>query len=132
MVGEMKHAIQSHAAPAAVGPYSQAIEDGGWILCSGQIGLDAATGKLIEGGIENETRRVMENLRAVLTAAGAGWEDVLKTTIFLTDLNDFEVVNRIYSEHFEQPYPARSTVQVAALPRGARVEIEAIARRPGV
>lgn len=125
----MKRTIQTHAAPAAVGPYSQAIEQDGWIFCSGQIGLDAATGKLVADGIEAETRRVMENLREVLAAAGAHLHDVVKTTIFLIDLKDFETVNRIYSEHFEQPYPARSTVQVAALPRGARVEIEAIARR---
>lgn len=127
----MKRAIQTSAAPAAVGPYSQAIEHDGWIFCSGQIGLDVGSGKLVEGGIEAETRRVMENLREVLLAAEASLADVVKTTIFLTDLKDFEVINRIYSEHFEQPYPARSTVQVAALPRGARVEIEAIARRPG-
>lgn len=125
----MKHAIQSHAAPAAVGPYSQAIELDGWIFCSGQIGLDATTGKLVEGGIEVEMRRVMENLREVLDAADARLADVIKTTIFLTDLKDFDTVNRIYSEHFEQPYPARSTVQVSALPRSARVEIEVIARR---
>lgn len=125
---DMKRAIQTHAAPAAVGPYSQAIEQDGFIFCSGQIGLDAGSGRLIEGGIEAQTRRVIENLREVLHAAGASLRDVVKTTIFLTDLTDFETVNRIYSEHFEQPYPARSTVQVAALPRGARVEIEAIAR----
>jgi 2-iminobutanoate/2-iminopropanoate deaminase len=127
----MKRAIKTHAAPAALGPYSQAIENDGWIFCSGQIGLDSASGKLVTGGIEAETRRVLENLREVLMAADASLEDVVKTTIFLIDLNDFEVVNRIYSEHFEQPCPARSTVQVAALPRGARVEIEAIARRSG-
>jgi 2-iminobutanoate/2-iminopropanoate deaminase len=125
----MKRAIQTHAAPAALGPYSQAIENDGFIFCSGQIGLDAGSGKLAAGGIEVETRRVMENLREVLDAAGAGLDDIVKTTIYVIDLGDFEVVNRIYSEHFEQPYPARSTVQVAALPRGARVEIEAIARR---
>jgi 2-iminobutanoate/2-iminopropanoate deaminase len=125
----MKRAIQTHAAPAAVGPYSQAIENDGWIFCSGQIGLESGSGKLVSNGIEAETRRVLENLREVLLAADASLGDVVKTTIFLTDLKDFEVVNRIYSEHFEQPYPARSTVQVAALPRGARVEIEAIARR---
>jgi 2-iminobutanoate/2-iminopropanoate deaminase len=128
----MKRAIQTHAAPAAVGPYSQAIEADGWIFCSGQIALEVGSGRLVAGGIETETRRVMENLREVLDAAGASLRDVVKTTIFLTDLDDFEVVNRVYSEHFEQPYPARSTVQVAALPRGARVEIDAIARRSGV
>jgi 2-iminobutanoate/2-iminopropanoate deaminase len=124
----VKRSIQSDAAPAAIGPYSQAIEQDGWIFCSGQIGLDPGSGKLVEGGIEAETRRVMENLREVLGAAGASLRGVVKTIIFLTDLKDFETVNRIYGEHFEQPYPARSTVQVAALPRGARVEIEAIAR----
>ncbi|MGO9056854.1 MAG: RidA family protein [Candidatus Binataceae bacterium] len=125
----MKHAIETHAAPAAVGPYSQAIEHDGWIFCSGQIALDAGSAKLVAGGIEVETRHILENLREILVAAGCGLNDVVKTTIFLSDLKDFEVVNRVYSEHFEQPYPARSTVQVAALPRGARVEIEAIARR---
>lgn len=128
----MKRAVQTHAAPAAVGPYSQAIEHDGWIYCSGQVALDASSAKLVVGGIEVETRRVLENLREVLIAAGCGLNNVVKTTIFLSDLKDFEVVNRIYSEHFEQPYPARSTVQVAALPRGARVEIEAIARRPSL
>jgi 2-iminobutanoate/2-iminopropanoate deaminase len=127
----MKRAIQTKSAPAAIGPYSQAIELEGWIFCSGQIGLDAASGQLVGGGIEAETRRVLENLREVLVAAGASLRDAVKTTIFLIDLKDFEVVNRIYSEHFEPPYPARSTVQAAALPRGARVEIEAIAHRPG-
>jgi 2-iminobutanoate/2-iminopropanoate deaminase len=125
----VKSAIQTHAAPAAVGPYSQAIEQDGWIFCSGQIGLDPGSGKMVAGGVEAETRRIMENLREVLGAAGANLRDVVKTTIFLLDLGDFDTVNRIYSEHFEQPYPARSTVQVAAPPRGARVEIEAIAYR---
>lgn len=125
----MKTGIQTHAAPAAIGPYSQAIEVDGWIFCSGQIGLDAASGRLMEGGVEPETRRVLENLREVLGAAGASLRDVVKTTIFLSDLKDFDVVNRIYGEHFQTPYPARSTVQAAALPRGARVEIEVVARR---
>jgi 2-iminobutanoate/2-iminopropanoate deaminase len=128
----MKRAIQTHAAPSAVGPYSQAVEIDGWIFCSGQIGLEAgSSGRLVTDGIEAETRRVLENLREVLAAAGANLRDVIKTTIFLTDLKDFDVVNRIYSEHFEQPYPARSTVQVPALPRGAHVEIEAIAHPSG-
>lgn len=125
----MKRAIQTDAAPAAVGPYSQAVEQDGWIFCSGQIGLETASGRLVTGGIEAEIRRALENLREVLGATDLGLKDVVKTTIFLTDLTDFEIVNRIYGEHFEQPYPARSTVQAAALPRGARVEIEAIARR---
>jgi len=128
-VTKVKKAIQAHGAPAAVGFYSQAIETAGLVFCSGQIALDSATGKLVEGGIEHETRRLMANLRAVLNEAGLGFDDVVKTTIFLLALKDFEVVNGIYGEHFDPPYPARSTVQVAALPRGARVEIEAIAIR---
>lgn len=125
----MKQALESHGAPAAIGPYSQAIECGGWVFCSGQIGLEPGSGSLVTGGIEAETRRALENLRAVLAAAGLSLNDVVKTTIFLADLADFELVNRIYGEHFKAPYPARSTVQAAALPRRARVEIEALARR---
>jgi 2-iminobutanoate/2-iminopropanoate deaminase len=125
----MKRAIQSKQAPAAIGPYSQAIENGALVFCSGQIGLDPAAGTIVAGGIEVETRRVLENLRSVLAEAGLALKDVVKTTIFLADLADFEVVNRVYGEHFEAPYPARSTVQVAALPRKARIEIEAVAMR---
>jgi len=125
----MKKAVETHAAPAAIGPYSQAVVDGDLIFCSGQIGIDPASGKMVDGGIEAETRRVLENLREVLSAAGLTLTHVVKTTVFLVSLADFETVNRIYGEHFEGPYPARSTVQVAALPRHARVEIEAIARR---
>ncbi len=119
--------ISTSSAPAAIGPYSQAIENHGLVYCSGQIGLDPRSGTLVEGGVEAETRRALENLRAVLAAAGLGFGDIVKTTIFLADLADFDVVNRIYGEHLSAPYPARSTVQVAALPRKARVEIEAIA-----
>jgi 2-iminobutanoate/2-iminopropanoate deaminase len=126
----MKHAIQSGQAPSAIGPYSQAIDTGATVFCSGQIGLDPVSGAIVAGGIEIETRRVMDNIRAVLAEAGLGLKDVVKTTIFLVDLGDFEIVNRIYGEHFEAPYPARSTVQVTALPRKARIEIEAIAIRP--
>jgi 2-iminobutanoate/2-iminopropanoate deaminase len=122
-------AIETRGAPAAIGPYSQAIEDNGTVFCSGQIAIDPASGRMAEGGIEVETRRVLENLRELLDAAGLGLHDVVKTTIFLVDLADFETVNRIYGEHFSAPYPARSTVQVVALPRRARVEIEASARR---
>lgn len=125
----MKNPIQTEHAPAALGPYSQAIELNGSIFCSGQIGLEPGSGKLVEGGIEAETRRVLENIRAILAAAGLTLADVVSTTIFLIDLNDFEAVNRIYSEHFSAPYPARSTVQVAALPRKARIEITAMASR---
>jgi 2-iminobutanoate/2-iminopropanoate deaminase len=125
----MKKHIETKSAPAAIGPYSQAIDEGELVFCSGQIGLDPASGKLLEGGIEPQTRRVLDNLRAILSAAGLSLKDVVKTSIFLIDLKDFETVNRVYGEHFSAPYPARSTVQVAALPRAARIEIEAIARR---
>lgn len=125
----MKKQIVTNQAPAAIGPYSQAIESDGLVFCSGQIALDHRSGQLISGGIEAEVRCAMGNLTEVLRAAGLGLGDVVKTTIFLLDLGDFTIVNRIYGEHFEAPCPARSTVQVAALPRGARVEIEAIARR---
>ena len=121
--------IQTSSAPAAIGPYSQATEQQGWVFCSGQIGLDPKSGALVAGGIEAETRRALENLREVLAQAGLGFHDVVKTTIFLAELGDFDVVNRIYGEHFSAPYPARSTVQAAALPRKARVEIEAIAMK---
>jgi 2-iminobutanoate/2-iminopropanoate deaminase len=125
----MKKAVETHAAPSAIGPYSQGVVDGDLIFCSGQIGIDPASGKMVDGGIEVETRRVLENLREVLLAAGFTLAQVVKTTVFLISLADFDTVNRIYGEHFEAPYPARSTVQVAALPRQARVEIEAMARR---
>jgi 2-iminobutanoate/2-iminopropanoate deaminase len=125
----MKKAVETYAAPMAIGPYSQAVVHGDLIFCSGQIGIDPASGALAEGGIEAETRRVLDNLREVLSAAGFKLTDVVKTTVFLVSLADFETVNRIYGEHFSAPYPSRSTVQVSALPRHARVEIEAIAHR---
>jgi len=125
----MSRAIETRGAPGAIGPYSQAIESNGMVFCSGQIALDPQTGAIVEGGIKAQTRRALENLRAVLAGAGLTFSDVVKTTLFLVDLADFNSVNEIYSEHFTAPYPARSTVQVAALPRGARVEIEAIAIR---
>lgn len=115
-------------APAAIGPYSQAIEIDGFVFCSGQLGLDPATGQLLEG-VEAQTERALLNLEAVLAAAGLTTADVAKTTIFLADLANFSQVNAIYGRHMVEPTPARSTVQVAALPRDALVEIEAIARR---
>ncbi len=125
----MKAPVSTPEAPEAIGPYSQAVEAHGartlWL--SGQIPLDPATGQLVPGGIEEQTRRVMENLRAVLAAAGASFDDVVKTTIFLTDLADFARVNEVYGRCFAAAPPARATVQVAALPRGARVEIDAVA-----
>jgi 2-iminobutanoate/2-iminopropanoate deaminase len=123
----VKTSIHTRHAPAAIGPYSQAVEQRGMVFCSGQIGLDPASGALVEGGIEFETRRVLQNLGEVLAGAGLDFVDVVKTTIFMIDLAEFEIVNRVYGEHFVPPYPARSTVQVAALPRNARIEIDAIA-----
>ncbi|HYD47680.1 MAG TPA: RidA family protein [Terriglobales bacterium] len=123
----MKSVIESSAAPQAIGPYSQAIRSGQWLFCSGQIPLDPSSGQIVAGGIEAETEQVMANLKAVLAAAGAGFSQVVRTTIYLADLADFARVNEIYGRYFEAPFPARATVGVAALPRGARVEIDAIA-----
>ena len=123
-----RRAISTAGAPGAVGPYSQGIISDGLLFTAGQAALDPTSGALVEGGIEPETERVMDNLTAVLDAAGCGWDDVLKTTIFLVDMGDFATVNAIYGRYVSDPPPARSTVGVAALPKGARVEIEAIAR----
>ena len=125
----MKKVIETRHAPAAIGPYSQAIESGDTVFLSGQIGLDPKSGKLVSGGIGRETRQVLDDIREVLRAAGLGFDDVVKTTIFLVNLADFEIVNGVYGEHFTEEFPARSTVQVAALPRGALIEIEVIAKR---
>lgn len=125
-----KTAITSDRAPQAIGPYSQAVKAGELVFCSGQIPLDPATGELVAGGIEAQTAQVLKNLVEVLGAAGAGWNDVVKTTIYLTDLNDFAVVNRVYGEVVGSVPPARATVQVAALPKGAAVEIDAVAHVP--
>jgi 2-iminobutanoate/2-iminopropanoate deaminase len=119
--------IHTDAAPKAIGPYSQAIVAGNLIFTSGQIPLDPATQQLVTGDIRAQTERVMENLGAVLQAAGAGFAQVVKSTIFLADLADFAIVNEVYGKRFPSNPPARSTVQVAALPKGAKVEIELIA-----
>lgn len=125
-----RETIHTVAAPEAIGPYAQAIAAGGYVFTSGQIGLDPSNGQLVDGGVDAQTRQVMANLAAVLAAAGLTFADVVKTTIFLIDMNDFAAVNAVYGESFEDaPKPARSTVAVAALPRGARVEIEAVALR---
>jgi 2-iminobutanoate/2-iminopropanoate deaminase len=122
-----KQIISTDRAPAAVGPYSQAVKVGDFIYTAGQIPLEPQTGSLVEGGIEAQTRQVMQNLAAVLEAAGSSLTQVVKTTIFVTDIQDFATVNQIYGSFFTDRPPARSTVQVAALPLGARVEIEAVA-----
>lgn len=123
----MKKVIATADAPAAVGPYSQAVAVGPTLYCAGQIPLDPATGEPVGGEIEAQTRQVLKNLGAVLRANGMDFSNVVKTTIFLTDLADFAAVNAIYAETFQAPFPARSTVQVARLPKEAKVEIEAIA-----
>ena len=120
--------VSTAGAPAAIGPYSQAIAIDGLLFCSGQLGLDPATGELVEG-VEAQAERSLRNLSAVLDAAGLGWADVVKTTVFLADMADFAAVNAVYARFMPDPPPARSTVQVAALPKGGLVEIEAIARR---
>jgi 2-iminobutanoate/2-iminopropanoate deaminase len=123
----MKTPIATSKAPAAVGPYSQAVLSGGTLYCAGQIPLDPATGQLVSGNIAVQTSRVLDNLGAVLEAAGMSAANVVKTTVFLTDLGDFAEMNEVYAKFFQVPCPARSTVQVAALPKGAQVEIEAVA-----
>lgn len=123
----MKQAISTSAAPAALGPYSQAIQAGGLIFLSGQVPIDPAAGSVVEGGIQEQTRQSLTNLRAVLNEAGAGMDAVVKTTVFLKSMDDFAAMNEVYAQFFQQPYPARSAVQVARLPKEALVEIEAIA-----
>ena len=124
----MKEAVTTTAAPAAIGPYSQATVSGQVVYTSGQIPL-LPDGSLLEGDVTAQARQVLENLKAVLTAAGSGLERVLKTTVFLKDMDDFAAMNAVYAEYFTEPHPARSTVQVARLPRDVRVEIEAVAER---
>lgn len=128
----MKRPIVSENAPRAIGPYSQAIavNGGEMIFCSGQIGLDPKTGEMVKGGVESEARRVLENLRAVLAAADATMDHVVRSTIYLTDLADFQRVGEIYGSFFSGSPPARVTIGVASLPKGAKVEIDAIAVRP--
>jgi len=120
--------VKTQAAPAAVGPYSQAVVVDGTVYTAGQVGMDPEQGRLVEGGVEAETRRVLANLQAVLEAAGSDLGRVVKTTIYLADIADFQKVNAVYAEAFGDHRPARSTVQAGALPLGARVEIDAVAR----
>ncbi|HEV8194131.1 MAG TPA: RidA family protein [Ktedonobacterales bacterium] len=121
--------ISTSSAPGAIGPYSQAIVTGDFVFASGQVALDPATGQLIEGDIQAQTRRALENLSAVLQAAGSSFADVAKTTVFLTSMSNFGPMNEVYAEYFTGDPPARSTVAVAELPRNALVEIEAVALR---
>jgi len=125
----LTRAVQTDRAPQAIGPYSQALDAGNLLFLSGQIGLDPASGTLVGGGTTAETEQVLKNLASVLAAAGLGFEHVVRTTIYLVDLADFATVNDIYARYVREPYPARATVGVATLPRGARVEIDAIALR---
>lgn len=125
-----KRAIQPENGPVAVGPYSPAVRVGDWVFCSGQIPLDPKTGQLVQGSIVEQTRQCLENLKAVLAEAGLELKHVVKTTVFMTDLSQFPAMNEVYAQYFEEPYPARSTVQVGALPKGALVEIEAVALAP--
>jgi 2-iminobutanoate/2-iminopropanoate deaminase len=121
--------VRSEAAPQALGPYSQGVLSGQLLFVSGQLGLEPSTGTLVEGGVVAQTARVLDNLLAVIQAAGFTSRDIVKTTIYVTDLGDFQAINEIYGRYFEEPYPARATVEVAALPKGASVEIDAIAAR---
>ncbi len=121
-----KQIISTANAPAAIGVYSQAVRVGNTIWISGQIPLDPATKELVAGGIDAQIRRVFDNLKAIVSAAGASFDDVVKATVFLTDLSHFALVNKIMAEYFREPYPARAAVGVAALPRGAEIEVECI------
>lgn len=123
-----RRVISTEDAPEAIGPYSQGVIADGWLYTAGQIGLHPDTGEFVEGGVEAEARRALSNLAAVLEAADLGFGDVVKTTVYLADMDDYGAVNEIYGEHFGAPYPARSAVEAAALPRGARVEVELVAR----
>ncbi len=128
-MGQELRVITTEGAPKVIGPYSQAIVSGDLIFCAGQVGLDPKTGELVSGDIREQTRRALDNLAAVLAAAGSGLDRVTKTTVFLSDLAEFGAMNEVYAERFGAHRPARSTVPVGALPRGSRVEIECIAVR---
>src|SRR5215467_11296167 len=123
----MRERVQTDGAPKAIGPYSQAIKTNGLVFCSGQVALDPATGQVIEGGIREQTERVMRNLAAVLEAAGSSLQQAIKTTVFLADLGDFSEMNEVYGSFFSEPPPARSTVQVSRLPKDVKIEVDVIA-----
>jgi 2-iminobutanoate/2-iminopropanoate deaminase len=122
-----KRAVESADAPKAIGPYSQAIVANGFVFTAGQIGSDPKTGTLVEGGIVEQTEQTLKNLSAVLKASNSSFDNAVKVTVFLADMNDFAKMNEVYAKYFKAPFPARSTVQVARLPRDAKVEIEVIA-----
>jgi 2-iminobutanoate/2-iminopropanoate deaminase len=122
-----KESVITNKAPKAIGPYSAGIVVGNLVYTAGQLGIIPETGEIISGGIEAETRQALDNISAILVAAGTSLSNVVKTTVFLRDINDFTKMNNIYAEYFNSPYPARSTIQVAALPKGGAIEIEAIA-----
>ena len=129
MTATGRREIHTERAPAAIGPYAQAVAAGDTVYTAGQVGLDPGTGEFVGPDVAAQTRQAMANLGAVLEAAGLGFGDVVKTTIFVADLEDFATVNEVYGEHFEEPYPARSTVEAGRLPKDARVEIEMVAHR---
>jgi len=122
--------ISTKMAPQAIGPYSQAVSCGGWLYCSGQVALDAESGAMIDGGVEDQARKALQNLGAVLEEAGCTFSEVVKVTVFLKDLEDFGVVNEIYGQFFVAPYPARACVEVARLPKDALVELDCVAQLP--
>lgn len=122
-----KSIIQTHNAPLPIGPYNQAVKKGNTLYCSGQIAIDSVSGNLVLGNIENETKQVMENLKAVLTAAGMSFENIVKTTIFISNMDDFSKINAVYGSYFTTDFPARETVEVARLPKDVNVEISCIA-----
>lgn len=125
----MKTIINTDKAPAPVGPYSQAVEAGGFLYCSGQIAINPTTNQVLTGPVEEQAKQVMENIKAVLEKAGLGFQNVVKTTIYLINMNDFAIVNEVYAKYFKEQPPARSTVAVAGLPKGVHVEIEVLAKR---
>lgn len=124
----MKEAIATANAPAAIGPYSQAVKDGDLIFVSGQLPIDPKTGEFPSGNVQDQTRQSLENVKAILAEVGYGMENVLKTTVYLADISDFAEMNDVYAQYFSEPYPARAAFQVAALPKGAKVEIEVVAK----
>ncbi len=125
----MKQIINTKAAPAAIGPYSQAIQVGNLVYTSGQIPINPATGSFVEGGIQEQTRQSLNNVKAILEEAGLGMENVIKTTVFMADMGDFAAMNEVYAQFFVEPYPARSAIAVKTLPKGALVEIEVVAAK---